>query len=204
MESLGKDLNQRRLSDALGKMLSERVATAIVRWPGGMATVQLPESEEEQIPAPDILHGLPEAAREEAAKCESAIQRLFFARAYAQGLRLRCQYPLLTYRLDFAVPGRRTGAEIWGWDWRTGPSGTAERNERQQQLEMHGWQIALFSGSQVLSDVGKCVGVLARLSRAPFVPGQQPLPTRYSAEARKPFSSIGKRRPSDGGPGRHR
>lgn len=202
LEYLSREANRSRLNSLLSGMLSEQVITNVVRWPGGMAAASTAVPEGEQIPARDVLSGLPEEAREEASKCESAIQRLFFARAYARGLRPRCQYPLLTFRLDFALPDRRGGADILGWHWRTGPSGANERIERQQQLEAHGWKILLFSGSQVLSNADKCVAEFATLSQSGFVQGQQPLPTRYSPEAREPFSSLGKRHPTNGRPHR--
>lgn len=202
MEYLSKDVNRARLGDSVGNMLTERVTLTLARWPGGMASALPPGPDEEQIPPPDILQGLPDEARQEAAKCESPIQRLFFARAYAKGLQLRCQFPLLHYRLDFALPERRTGAEVMGWDWRTGSSGAVERRDRQEHIEQNGWQIAMFSGSQVLADVDKCVASLAKLLQTPFVPGQQPLPSRYSAERKKPYSSIGTHRPPERGPRR--
>lgn len=203
-EYLSRVANHSRLNGLLSSMLSEQVITNVVRWPGGMAAASTAVPEGEQMPAPDVLAGLPEEAREEASKCESAIQRLFFARAYTRGLRPRCQHPLLTFRLDFALPDRRAGADILGWHWRTGPSGANERIERQQQMEAHGWKILLFSGSQVLSNVDRCVADFATLSQSGFAPGQQPLPTRYSPEARKPFSSLGKRHQADHGPRRGR
>ncbi len=199
-EHLSKEQNRLRLNGALGKMLSEQVVTNIVRWPGGMVKNLPAETEDEQMPAPDVLKGLPEQAREEAAKCESAIQRLFYAKAYERGLQLRCQYPLQNYRLDFSIPERRIGVDVMGWDWRSGPSGAAVRGERQEHLEQYGWQILMFSGSQVLSDVDKCVSALVKLEQTGLAPGQRPLPTRYSSEPRKPFSTIGTHRPYDRGP----
>ncbi|MBI2954489.1 MAG: DUF559 domain-containing protein [Chloroflexi bacterium] len=204
MENLRPEVSLARLSDALGSMLSERVSTLITRWPGGIAHALPSGAEEEQIPAPDVLQGLPEKAREEASRCESAIQRLFYARAYASGLRLRCQFPVLNYRLDFALPERRTGAEVLGWELRSRHPGAAERRDREEQLEHNGWQILMFSGSQVLSDVDGCVSKLARLAQSALEPGQQPLPTRYSPERSKPFSSLGTNRPADRGPRRPR
>ncbi|MBI2865387.1 MAG: DUF559 domain-containing protein [Chloroflexi bacterium] len=196
---LDREASRVRLNSALGNMLSDKVVTALVLWPGGAASPSSSESALDQIPAPDILEGLPPEAREEAAKCESVVQRLFFARAHRRGLRLRCQHPLLTFRLDFALPERRLGAEVMGWDWRTGASGAIERRERQEQLEQHGWQILFFSGSQVLSDVDRCVATLAKAVQSPAVPGQQPLPTKYSPFPRKPYTSIGVHRPADRG-----
>lgn len=194
---LSKEPNHARLNDAFGKLISERVATVLVRWPGGMAEASADETDE-GIPAPDILKGLPDEAREEASKCESAIQRLFYATAYRNGLRLRCQHHILNYRIDFALPERRVGAEIMGWDMRVGPRQMREAWEREEQLEGNGWRILSFSGSQVLSDVDKCFVGFAAAVQSVLGPGQRTLPTKYASEARKPFSSLGKHPHSDG------
>ena len=200
---LSTDSSRLRLGNSLGEMLAEKMATAVVRWPGGMVKPSGTVSSEIEIPSPDVLQGLPEAAREEASKCESVIQRYFFARAYARGLRLICQHPILHYRLDFAIPERRIGAEVMGWDWRAGSSSMREMRERQNQLEEAGWKISLFSGSQVLADVEKCISTMTGSLKPTLDRGQQPLSTRYSPEPRKPFSSLGKPyRPRDRDPRR--
>ena len=199
---LDREAIRLRLNSSLGNMLTDKVVTAFVLWPGGAAPADSFEAEVEQIPAPDVLEGLPDEAREEAAKCESVVQRLFFAKAYKKGLRLRTQHTMLTFRLDFAIPERRMGAEVMGWDWRTGPSGAIERRERQEQLEQRGWQILFFSGSQVVSDADRCVATFAKAMQSPVTPGQQPLPSKYSPYPRKPYSSIGTHRPVDRGPRR--
>lgn len=186
-----------RLDNSLGTLFADRLVTTIVRWPGGMAAAA-PEEEDADIPAPDVLSGLPDEAREEAAKCESAIQRLFFARAYARGLRLQCQYPVLNYRLDFALPERHCGAEVMGWDWRVGPLRGPERGERLEQIERFGWQVTMFSGSQVLTDPDRCVGRLVELAgpgrpetgrRSPAPRATGPSVTRYDprrGQSRRP------------------
>ena len=116
-----------RLDAALGPMLEDQLATAVVPWPSGMVPAEAANGADD-LPAPDLLVGVPEAARLEAASCESALQRWFYARAYARGLRLQCQYVVEHYRLDFALPRFRIAAEVAGWEARHGP------REREQQL----------------------------------------------------------------------
>lgn len=87
--------------------------------------------------------------------CESALERQFFARAWQRGLYLSCQVPVLNYRLDFALPRERLGAEIIGWD---GPRpGRTARWEREQQLGAESWQILYFSGAEVHKNVDRCL-----------------------------------------------
>jgi very-short-patch-repair endonuclease len=147
-----------RLDAALSEFLDDQVRTQVVAWPGGMAPPQ-PGPEPDEVAPPDILAGLPPEAREAARPCESALERLLFARAWARGLRLVCQFPALSYRLDFALPRERVGAEVIGWE---GPRpGRTARWEREQQLGAEAWRILYFSGAEVHRNVEHCVDALA-------------------------------------------
>src|SRR5215216_5384588 len=115
LNDLGQPVGVSRLDAALSEFLDDQVRTILAPWPGGMAPPQ-PGPEPDEVAPPDILAGLPDEAREAARACESALQRLLFARAWARGLQLACQYPALNYRLDFALPRARVGAEVVGWE----------------------------------------------------------------------------------------
>jgi very-short-patch-repair endonuclease len=145
-----------RLDAALGAMLEDRIGTTVVSWPSGMAR-GVAASGVDDLPAPDLLVGVPEAVRLEAASCESALQRWFFGRAYARGLRLQCQYVVEHYRLDFALPRFRIAAEVAGWEARHGP------REREQQLGAQRWRVLWFAGQEVHADADRCVAALLRL-----------------------------------------
>jgi len=150
-----------RLDADLSEFLDDQVRTRVVPWPGGMAPPR-PGPDPEEVPPPDVLAGLPLEAHEAARVCESALQRLLFARAWARGLRLVCQYPALNYRLDFALPQARVGAEVIGWD---GPRpGRTDRWEREQQLGAESWRILYFAGQEVHRDVERCVDQLVATS----------------------------------------
>ena len=155
---LSDETNNARLANALGALLEERVDLEIVAWPAGMAAAQHDGSA--AVRAPDILAGLPEQAREEAIKCESPVQRFFFAEAWRRGVHFHCQHPVLHYRLDFALPRQRIGVEIVGWRWLQ--RGVPGRYERGQSLGGEGWQVLWFSGQEVLADVDDCLSRLAR------------------------------------------
>lgn len=157
---LGRQTQQARLNRALGRMLEERLQTALVAWPGGMA--EGPASEE-TVAAPDLLSGLPPEAREEAARCESPIQRYFYAQAYRRGLRPRCQYVLLRYCLDFAFLEQRVAAEVVGWEWHRQGRGAGIPREREEQIGVENWRLRWFSGGEVLADVGSCLDEIDRL-----------------------------------------
>jgi very-short-patch-repair endonuclease len=155
----------------LSEFLDDQVRTTIVAWPGGMAPPE-PGPEPDEVPPPDLLAGLPLEAREQASACESALQRLFFAQAWREGLRLACQHPVLNYRLDFALPQERLGAEVIGWH---GPRpGRTARWEREQQLGADAWRIFYFPGAVVHRDVERCVDELVTAARADSSVGEAP------------------------------
>jgi very-short-patch-repair endonuclease len=144
-----------RLGAALSPMLEDQIVPQVVPWPAGMAPPEVAQGAD--VPAPDVLAGLPEPARLEAGICESALQRWFYARAFRRGLRPECQYVVGHYRLDFALPRFRVAAEVAGWEARHGP------REREQQLGAERWRVAWFPGQEVHADVDRCVAALQRL-----------------------------------------
>jgi very-short-patch-repair endonuclease len=160
-----------RLDSALSEFLDDQVRTTMAPWPGGMAPPR-PEPEPDEVQPPDVLVGLPREAREAATACESALERLLFARAWTRGLRLVCQYRALNYRLDFALPQERLGAEVIGWH---GPRpGRTARWEREQQLGADAWRIFYFPGAVVHRDVERCVDELVTAARADSSVGEAP------------------------------
>jgi len=171
-----------RLDAAIGPMLEDEIASEVVPWPAGMAT----DGAADDLPAPPLLNGLPQAGREAAERCESALQRWFYAHAYTRGLRLETQYVVEHYRLDFALPRYRVGAEVAGWEARHGP------REREQQLGLHRWRVLWFAGKEVHADVERCVAdllrVLPREATAPAARGPRPSGSGYArlGDSRRP------------------
>ncbi len=146
------------LARGFKQLLEERIETLVTTWPAGDGEPERP---------PDPLAGLPEPLRAIGASCGGALKRWFFAAAAHRGIVFDCGYPVLTYRLDFALPSQRIGVEIEGWDWRiwTRPS-AIERREREQSLGYEGWTILWFTGEEILRDVERAVDEVARaLSR---------------------------------------
>jgi very-short-patch-repair endonuclease len=146
-------LMRERLDHTLGPMLEDQVETQVVEWPAGMARSA---ASEEEVPAPDLMGSLPPDARAQADACEGPLQRWFFARAYAQGLRLECQHVIDHYRVDFALPHSRVAAEILGWEARHGP------RDRERGLGDRAWRVLWFAGEEVHADADRCVAALKR------------------------------------------
>ncbi len=160
-----------RLAAALAPMLEDDIAVQVVGWPAGDAPEGAMPSVAD-VPAPDVLAGLPQAAREAAGACESALQRWFYGRAYRRGLRLECQYVVAHYRLDFALPRYRVAAEVAGWEARHGP------REREQQLGAERWRVLWLAGQEVHADADRCVGGLLRLLPREAYAAVAPAPRR--------------------------
>lgn len=141
-----------RVNTALGDALGESLHLTIVLWPGvnGKPPAAAPEN------PPDMLAGLPIGAKHEAAACESALQRRFFAHAWRRGIKLECQKPVLIYRLDFVVPKTLLGVEILAW----GSHEHVEGWDRVRDLGAEGWRIISFGGEEVYRDASGCVDTL--------------------------------------------
>lgn len=164
--------------EVIGQALEEHTELVVAPWPGGMARQEPTLSPDER--PPDVLAGLPDAARQTASLCESALQRLFFAHAWRRGWRLAVQQRILTFRIDFAAPERRIGAEVAGWDWHEpGRRGDGPR-ERLQELGMEGWRVIWFAGAEVLADVEGCLDRFARLAPGGLGP-RRPAPPGHGA-----------------------
>jgi very-short-patch-repair endonuclease len=156
---------EHRLQAALSQFLEDQVNLLLVAWPGAQAQVadEAAAQAAEEIPPPDPLDGLPRRAREAAARCESALQRHLFGAAWRRGLELTCQYPILNFRLDFALPGERVAAEVVGWH---GPRpGQVARWEREQELGAESWRVLYFAGVAVYENVERCVDALVAARR---------------------------------------
>ncbi|MBI2941816.1 MAG: DUF559 domain-containing protein [Chloroflexi bacterium] len=140
------------LETRLKRMLDEKVQVVVTGWPGG---------DGEPDVSPDPLAGLPADVRAASSRGPT-LHRWFFANAVRRGMELRYQYPVLHYRLDFADVAKHVGIEIGGWCWRRwSRANAAVRREREQSLLGEGWRIHWFTGEEVLTDVGRCLDVVA-------------------------------------------
>ncbi|WP_406078694.1 DUF559 domain-containing protein [[Kitasatospora] papulosa] len=68
------------------------------------------------------------------------------------------------YRLDFALPERQIGIELDGYAWHSSPDAFTRDRARQRELELAGWRIIRFSGSEITKDAAKCVRQAAELA----------------------------------------
>jgi very-short-patch-repair endonuclease len=94
---------------------------------------------------------------------ESPIEQAFWD-AYVQKLPrelsgLEAQHAVLggRYRIDFALPKQKIGIELDGYAWHSSPEAFTRDRARQRELELEGWRIIRFSGSEVTKDADDCV-----------------------------------------------
>ena len=146
------------LARALKRMLEEQIEVQVVHWPAGDGAPDQP---------PDPLAGLSPDLREQGMRCGGALHRSFFAAMAERGLIPECQYPVLNYRLDFAMPHNHVGVQIGGWNWRAWTrDGAVGRREREQSLGAEGWTVLWFTGEEILDDLDQVVdNVMRQLTR---------------------------------------
>ncbi|MFF5537802.1 DUF559 domain-containing protein [Streptomyces cinerochromogenes] len=94
---------------------------------------------------------------------ESPIEQAFWG-AYVQQMPrelngLRAQHPVFggRYRIDFALPKQKIGIELDGYAWHSSPEAFTRDRARQRELELDGWRIVRFSGSEIIKDADDCV-----------------------------------------------
>lgn len=142
------------LQDSFKGLLEERVELLITEWPARDGAPDEP---------PDPLRGLPDEVRALGVGCGGVLKRTFFAEAARRGIVFDCGYPVLNYRLDFALPRQRLGVEIEGWNWRAwARPGAAERREREQTLGFEGWTVLWFTGEEILRHLDESVEAVTR------------------------------------------
>lgn len=79
---------------------------------------------------------------------------------------LKTQHPVLDgkYRLDFALPAKKIGIELDGYAWHSDRETFTKDRARQRELELDGWRLIRFSGSEINADADDCVRQAAALA----------------------------------------
>ena len=73
------------------------------------------------------------------------------------------QVPVLSYRLDFGIVGRKVGVEVDGLAFHGGQEAWARDHKRQRRIEATGWRVLRFTAKEVSADPR---GVLSEIERA--------------------------------------
>lgn len=98
---------------------------------------------------------------------ETAFWNAYLRRLPPELLGLRTQHSALNgrYRIDFALPAKKIGIELDGYAWHSSREAFTKDRERQRNLEMNGWRIIRFSGSEINANADNCVLQAATLVR---------------------------------------
>jgi len=70
------------------------------------------------------------------------------------------QYPVSKYTLDFAFPDQKLGVECDGERWHKDKE---KEERRQKELEVLGWEVIHFTGSQIKDDSNACAKKVKRI-----------------------------------------
>jgi very-short-patch-repair endonuclease len=73
------------------------------------------------------------------------------------------QHKVGPYRIDFAIPGKRIGIEIDGYEYHSDRRTFILDRERQRDLEMREWRLIRFAAAEVFRNPFECVLDAARL-----------------------------------------
>jgi very-short-patch-repair endonuclease len=72
------------------------------------------------------------------------------------------------YRVDFLVPSKKIVIELYGYEYHKDKRKLTKDAQRERSLQMKGYQVLRFTGSEVYNDVTQCVNeVLAIINSRP-------------------------------------
>ncbi|MCP4083202.1 MAG: DUF559 domain-containing protein [Planctomycetaceae bacterium] len=102
--------------------------------------------------------------------CESPVESAFWSVGYwelSKHGRLTPQVKVGRYRLDFALEAQtfKLAIEIDGHDYHSSKEQRAADYQRDRSLQMRGWRVVRFSGSEVVRDAAHCVLEVIRVVR---------------------------------------
>lgn len=87
---------------------------------------------------------------------ESPIEKIFFDNAQVIPA-LSVQYPIGPYRVDFAIPDKKIVIELDGHEYHKTKEQRTNDAKRERDLQLLGWNVIRFTGSEIYQDVAKCV-----------------------------------------------
>mgnify|MGYP002638705704 CR=1 FL=1 len=70
---------------------------------------------------------------------------------------LVAQHVLGRFRLDFAIPEKKIGIELDGFEYHSSQDSIIKDRQRQREIEEQGWRIVRFAAKEVFDDPEGCV-----------------------------------------------
>jgi very-short-patch-repair endonuclease len=106
--------------------------------------------------------------------CQSPIEVKFAHAALSKGLNLRPQFWIETkggwYRADFAIPYIKIAVEIDGQEFHSTKEQRTYDAQRQRDLEIEGWKVIRFTGTEVHQNAFKCVDEFSKIANITNAP----------------------------------
>lgn len=103
----------------------------------------------------DEITGRPRA--EDLSKCQSPIEKSFLEACYKAQLKPECQHPIGHFLADFAFPESRLVIELDGHEFHKTKEQRTSDARRQRWIELNGWRVIRFTGTEIHKDVSGCV-----------------------------------------------
>lgn len=88
---------------------------------------------------------------------ESPIEKNFFVAIHGKVDGIIPQYNILRYRVDFAIPDKKIAIELDGHDYHKTKEQRTNDAKRQRELELDGWRVIRFTGTEIHNDISYCV-----------------------------------------------
>jgi very-short-patch-repair endonuclease len=99
-------------------------------------------------------------------KCESPVELQFAKGAIARGIELTPQWKIYAgeavYRTDFAIVNRKLAIEIDGHEYHKTKEQRTNDTRRQRALELAGWRVIRFTGSEIHANLKGCLEELSK------------------------------------------
>lgn len=90
-------------------------------------------------------------------KCESPIETIYFNCCFKNYIHPEPQYQAGSYRLDFAFPALKVCVELDGHEFHKTKEQRTHDAKRERWLQLNGWRVIRFTGSEIHKDVASCV-----------------------------------------------
>jgi very-short-patch-repair endonuclease len=94
---------------------------------------------------------------------ESEIERAYLRAAYPKFDFIQPQLVIGAYRVDFAIPDYRVAIELDGHEFHSSKEQRTKDAKRERDLEMMGWRVIRFTGTEIHHNVDACVDETLRL-----------------------------------------
>lgn len=89
--------------------------------------------------------------------CESPIETRFYVFAIEKLPELMPQHSIADYRTDFALVEKKIAIEIDGHEYHKTRGQRTNDANRERDLQLMGWQVIRFTGTEIYRDTSSCV-----------------------------------------------